>query len=133
LRTSCFTFERERSRFRRGEMAVVACHLRISIEKRRLDHHHVGIADVFGRAAVIDPSSLARIVGPVPDSLPEVRPAAILLMPARPDLAAVVEQALTDVLPDCMRPEQLHCVEPLDLDTAEASIALDPEQFAGDL
>src|ERR1700694_5631001 len=26
-------FERERSRFRRGEMAVVACHLRISIEK----------------------------------------------------------------------------------------------------
>src|SRR3984893_10015186 len=52
-------FERERSLFRRGEMAVVACHLRISIEKRRLDHQHVGIADVFGRAVVIDPSSLA--------------------------------------------------------------------------
>jgi hypothetical protein len=66
-------------------------------------------------------------------SLPEIRPAAILFMPSRPDLAAVVEQALADVLPNCMRPEQLHRVEPLDLDTAEASIALDPEQFAGDL
>src|ERR1700704_4489135 len=54
-------------------------------------------------------------------------------MTSRPDLAAVVEQALADVLPNCMRPEQLHRVEPLDLDTAEASIALDPEQFAGDL
>src|ERR1700681_1327087 len=66
-------------------------------------------------------------------SLLEVRPAAILLMPSRPDLAAVVEQALADVFPNCMRPEQLHRVEPLDLDTAEASIALDPDQFAGDL
>jgi hypothetical protein len=52
-------------------------------------------------------------------------------MPSRPDSAAVVEQALADVLPHCMRPERLHRVEPLDLDTAEASIAFDPEQFAG--
>jgi hypothetical protein len=29
-----------------------------------------------------------------------------------------------------MRPEQLHRVEPLDLDTAEASIALDSEELA---
>ena len=63
-------------------------------------------------------------MGPLPDwqtlaereSPPPVRPASVLLETARPDLAAVVEQALTDVLPDRMRTERIHGVEALDLD-----------------
>lgn len=54
-------------------------------------------------------------------------------MPSRPDLAAVVEQPLADVLPHRMRPEQLYGVTPLDLDAAEASIAFHSEQFARNL
>jgi hypothetical protein len=37
----------KRSRFRRSEMPVVARHVRIAIEKRRLDHQHVGVSDTF--------------------------------------------------------------------------------------
>jgi len=50
-----------------------------------------------------------------------------------PDLAAVVEQALTDVLPDCMRTVQLDCIEALDFDAAAALGAFDSHQFAWDL
>lgn len=85
------------------------------------------------RAVVIDPSSLARIVGPVPGSLPEVRPAAVLFVPTRPDLAAVGQQALADFLPGRVRPVQFHGVEALDLDGPEAARALDPEELARDL
>src|SRR3979409_2754151 len=74
-------FERERSRFRRGEMAVVACHLRISIEKRRLDHQHVGIADVFGQPvrgfSVADDDELFGLGGRTEDVLRIDRPAVL--------------------------------------------------------
>jgi hypothetical protein len=66
-------------------------------------------------------------------SLPEIRPAAILLMPSRPDPAAVVEQALADLTPGRVRTIEPDRIQALDLDAAETSIALDPEQFAGDL
>jgi hypothetical protein len=62
-----------------------------------------------------------------------VRPASILLETAGPDLAAVVEQALANVLPDRMRTEKLHGVEALDLDGPPAAPAFHPEKFAGDL
>src|ERR1700716_1981796 len=74
-------FECERSRFRRGEMSVVACHLRISIEKRRLDHQHVGIADVFGQPirgfSVADDDELFCLGGRTEDVLRIDRPATI--------------------------------------------------------
>jgi hypothetical protein len=54
-------------------------------------------------------------------------------MPSRPDLAAVVEQALADLTPGCVRTIEPDRIQALDLDAAETSIALDPEQFAGDL
>ena len=80
-------------------------------------------------------------MGPLPDwqtlaereSPPPVRPASVLLETARPDLAAVVEQALTDVLPDRVRPVQFHRVAALDLDGPRAAPALDPKQFARNL
>ena len=62
-----------------------------------------------------------------------VRPASVLLEAACPGLAAVVEQALANVLPDRMRTEELHGIEALDLDGPRATPALDPEQFARDL
>jgi hypothetical protein len=62
-----------------------------------------------------------------------VGPASVLRETARPDLAAVVKQALTDVLPDRMRTEKLDGIEPLDLDGPEASTAFDPKQFTRDL
>jgi hypothetical protein len=49
------------------------------------------------------------------------------------DLTAVVEQALTDVLPDSMRPVQLDCIEVLDFDAAATLGAFDPHQFARNL
>jgi hypothetical protein len=59
-----------------------------------------------------------------------VRPASILLETAGPDLAAVVEQALANVLPDRMRTEKLHGVEALDLDGPPAAPAGDPQQVS---
>jgi hypothetical protein len=63
----------------------------------------------------------------------EVRPAAVLLEPARPHLTAVVEQTLADLAPGRVLPVQLDRVEALDLDGPEAAQAADAEEFARDL
>lgn len=60
-------------------------------------------------------------------------PASILFVPPRSHLAAVVEQTLSDIFPDRMRPEQSDGVEPLDLDAARAACAFDAQHFARDL
>jgi hypothetical protein len=62
-----------------------------------------------------------------------VRPASVLLETPGPDLAAFVEQALSDLAPSRVRAAKLHGVEPLDLDGAPAAGAVNPEQFARDL
>jgi len=60
-------------------------------------------------------------------------PASILFVPPRSHLAAVVEQTLSDIFPDRMRPEQSEGVEPLDFDAARAACAFDAQHFARDL
>jgi hypothetical protein len=60
-----------------------------------------------------------------------IRPTSILL--SRSDLATIVEQDLADITPDCVRPVESDRVETLNLDTARATSAFDPEQFARDL
>jgi len=61
------------------------------------------------------------------------RPTAVLFVASCPDLAAVVEQPLTNVLPDRVRPIQFDRIEALYLDTTGASSAFDPKQFARNL
>jgi hypothetical protein len=48
------------------------------------------------------------------------------------DLAAVVEQALTDVFETACGPKRIHGVEALDLDRAPTAPAFHPEPFARD-
>jgi hypothetical protein len=54
---------------------------------------------------------------------PEGRPAAVLLIPASPDLAGVVQQALPDLLPEGLLPVKPDGVRLLDLDNALAPAA----------
>src|SRR3981081_2646305 len=54
-------------------------------------------------------------------------------MTPRSQPAAIVEQTLSDIFPDRMRPEQSDGVEPMDLDAARAACAFDAQHFARDL
>jgi hypothetical protein len=47
-------------------------------------------------------------------------------------LTTVIEQALTDVLPNCVRTIQTYCVGPCDLNCATASDAVNAQNLARD-
>jgi hypothetical protein len=53
-------------------------------------------------------------------------------MPPRPDLAAVVQEALAHFLPGRTRAVETDRIQALDLDAAQASIAFDPQHLARD-